>query len=183
MSIETEVMPLVKRDKAEHGKRKKLERRNRMTKEVLIHIKTQQILRERAADEEEDVIELIVAGQYYFRNGMHYLLYEETMEGFTESTQNLVKMKANFMEVRKKGTVNVTMTFEKGKKNTTIYKTPFGMFEMEFDTQRVSFHGLERSMEICAEYTLGMQGNPIADCKMQMRVTAQDDAEETTFFR
>ena len=153
-----------------------------MTKEVLIHIKTQQILKDRAEDEGDDVIELMVGGEYYFRNGTHYLLYEETMEGFTESTQNFVKIRPDFMEVRKKGTVNVTMTFEKGRKNVTLYKTPFGMIEMEIDTRRVGLMEVGKCMDICAEYVLGMNGSPVADCKMQMHITAKGDMEGTTFF-
>lgn len=154
-----------------------------MTKEVLIHIKTRQILRDRAEDDEGDVIELIVGGEYYFRNGTHYLLYEETMEGFTESTQNFVKIRPDFMEVRKKGTVNVTMTFEKGKKNIMLYKTPFGMMEMEIDTHRVGMNEVGTCMDICAEYVLGMNGSPVSDCELQMHITAKGDAEGTLFFQ
>ena len=153
-----------------------------MTTEVLIHIKTQQSLRDRAADDKDDVIELMVGGQYYFRNGTHYLLYEEAMEGFKETTQNLVKFRGGFMEVRKKGTVQVTMTFEQGKKNISMYKTPFGMIEMEFETKQVRIEGAGAGMEICAEYVLGMAGNPIADCKMQMLVVAKENAGELQFF-
>ena len=152
-----------------------------MTKEVLIHIKTQQILKDRE-EEDGDVIELIVGGEYYFRNGTHYLVYEETMEGFTESTQNFVKIRPDFMEVRKKGTVNVTMVFDKGKKTVTLYKTPFGILEMEIDTKRVGMTEIEKCMDICAEYVLGMNGSSVADCKMQMHITAKGDTEGTTFF-
>ena len=154
-----------------------------MTTEVLIHIKTQQILRDRAADETDDVIELMVGGEYYFRNGTHYLLYEETMEGFKEPTKNLVKVRPDFMEVRKKGTVNVTMTFEKGKTHTALYKTPFGILEMEFDTKQVFVQGVGKCMEICADYVLGMHGSPMADCKMQMRIATKNDAEWLEFFK
>ena len=145
-----------------------------MTKEVLIHIKTWQLLRERAEDDHGDEIELMVGGEYYFRNGTHYLLYEETMEGFTQTTQNLVKIRADFMEVRKKGTIHTTMTFEKGKKNTTLYKTPFGMLEMELDTKQVVLEEMDSCMNVCAEYVLGMAGNAIADCKMQMHIVAKN---------
>ena len=153
-----------------------------MTTEVLIHIKTQQILKDRAADETDDVIELMVSGEYSFRNGTHYLLYEETMEGFTEPTKNLVKVRSNYMEVRKKGTVNVTMTFETGKKHTALYKTPFGILEMEFDTSKVRVDGVGKCMEICAEYVLGMNNSPISECKMQMRIAAKSDADGLEFF-
>ncbi len=153
-----------------------------MTTEVLIHIKTQQILKERSDGDENDVIEMMVGGEYSFRNGTHYLLYEETMEGFTETTKNLVKVCPNFMEVRKKGTVNVTMTFEKGKQHTALYKTPFGILEMEFNTKDVRVDAVGKCMEICAEYVLGMNGTAISDCKMQMRIAVKGETEGLDFF-
>lgn len=48
-----------------------------MTKEVLISLKGLQSSMESG----EELVEVIVAGEYYFRNNKHYLLYEEVMEG------------------------------------------------------------------------------------------------------
>ena len=153
-----------------------------MTTEVLIHIKTQQILKDRTEEEQNDVMEWMVGGEYSFRNGTHYLLYEETMEGFTETTKNLVKVRHNFMEIRRKGTVNVTMTFEKGKEHTALYKTPFGILEMEFDTKEVRVDAVGKCMEIYAEYVLGTNGAAMADCKMQMRIAFKGDTDGLDFF-
>ncbi len=153
-----------------------------MTKEVLIHIKTQQIL-EDASEQNSDVIELMVAGEYYFRNGSHFLVYDEMMEGFTEPAKNLVKIRPDFMEVRKKGILHVTMLFEKGKTNACLYKTPFGTIQMDVTARKVSVNETSKCMEICADYELGMDGRKIADCVMEMRVTEKSAKEETTFFR
>ena len=86
-----------------------------MTKEVLIHIRGVQNMG--GITEQDEPIELITPGEYYFRNNTHYLLYEERMEGFTEPVHNMVKFRPGMMEVRKKGLVNVHMIFEKDKKN------------------------------------------------------------------
>ena len=53
-------------------------------------------------------------------------LYEEVMEGQKESTRNMIKVRDNYMELTKKGAVNVHMIFEKNKKNITYYNTPYG---------------------------------------------------------
>ena len=60
-----------------------------MTKDVLIAIKGLQF--EEAEDAEE--IEVIQRGQYFQRNGAHYLMYEEPVEGTTDTILNRIKMK------------------------------------------------------------------------------------------
>ena len=79
---------------------------------------------------EEEPVEIIVPGEYYFRNGSHYLRYEEIVEDSRKPTINYIKMSPKGMEVRKKGVVNVHMVFEQGKKNMTYYSTPYGTIEM-----------------------------------------------------
>ena len=86
-----------------------------MTKDVLLSIKGLQI----GENEQNDTIEVISPGDYYFRNGKHFFMYEEVMEGQKESTRNMIKVRDNYMELTKKGAVNVHMIFEKNKKNTT----------------------------------------------------------------
>ena len=56
-----------------------------MDKEVLIHVRGLQTM---DADGEQEPLEIVVPGQYYFRNGSHYLRYEEVMEDFAEPTVN-----------------------------------------------------------------------------------------------
>ena len=48
-----------------------------MTKDVLLSIKGLQI----GENEQNDTIEVISPGDYYFRNGKHFFMYEEVMEG------------------------------------------------------------------------------------------------------
>ncbi|NCB92909.1 MAG: DUF1934 domain-containing protein [Clostridia bacterium] len=153
-----------------------------MTKEVLIHMKGLQAL-DGAQAEDDEPLELICAGEYYYRNHTHYLLYDEVMEGFTEPTHNMIKIRPGLMEVRKKGVVNVQMTFERDKKNVAYYKTPFGTMEMEINATRVVMQETDKWMEIQAEYALGMNGSAVADCIMQIRVTPQGDKEGNLFFK
>ena len=56
-----------------------------MTKDVLLSIKGLQI----GENEQNDTIEVISPGDYYFRNGRHFFMYEEVMEGQKESTRKV----------------------------------------------------------------------------------------------
>ena len=59
-----------------------------MDKNVLIHVRGLQMME---VGEEQEPIELVVPGQYYFRNGSHYLRYEEILDEGSEPTINYIK--------------------------------------------------------------------------------------------
>ena len=88
-----------------------------MQKEVLIHVRGLQMM---DAQGDQEPIEIIVPGQYYFRNGSHYLRYEELLDETAEPTINYIKVSGKGLEVSKKGLVNVHMVFEQGKKNKCL---------------------------------------------------------------
>ena len=51
-----------------------------MEKEVLIHVKGLHMM---DTPEGDEPIEIVVPGEYYFRNGSHYLRYEEMPVSYT----------------------------------------------------------------------------------------------------
>lgn len=83
-----------------------------MTKEVMVSIKGLQF--DQSADSEE--IETIQWGQYYKKNGTHYVIYDELMEGCEEPTKNIIKFRERELNLTKRGLVNVYMVFEENKK-------------------------------------------------------------------
>ena len=93
-----------------------------MNKDVLIHVRGLQLME---TDDEQEPIEIVVPGQYYFRNGSHYLRYEEMLDDSAQTTINYIKMSSEGVEIRKQGQVNVHMVFEQGKRNMAFYTTPF----------------------------------------------------------
>ena len=143
-----------------------------MDKNVLIHIRGLQMMD--PADEQEP-IELVVPGQYYFQNGSHYLRYEDLMdETSTEPTVNYIKISSKAVEVRKKGLVNVHMVFERGKKNMTYYSTPYGTVEMGIAATGVMIEESENGIDMKVDYALEMNEEYVADC--YLTVSAQSKA-------
>ena len=68
-----------------------------MTKDVLITIRGVHTM-----DEEDNDVEMIVRGDYYQKNGKHYVLYEELLEGFKEPVKNIIKITPTSMDITKK---------------------------------------------------------------------------------
>ena len=139
-----------------------------MTKDVLIAIKGMQF--EGAEDPEE--IEVIQRGHYYERNGSHYLMYEEPVEGTTEIIRNRIKFRENEVQVAKKGAVNTTLTFTRNEKNMTNYATPFGNLVVGIDTRGIALDLQEDKMDIKVDYSLDINYEFLADCKISIAVTA-----------
>ena len=142
-----------------------------MDKEVLIHVSGLQTI---DAEGEQEPIEIVVPGQYYFRNGSHYLRYEEIMEDFTEPTINYIKISPKGMEVRKKGVVNVHMVFEQGKKNMTYYTTPYGTIEMGIAATNLNLEEGDSSLNMKVDYALDMNQEHVADCYLAIKAQPKD---------
>lgn len=137
-----------------------------MDKEVLIHVSGLQTM---DAEGDQEPIEIVVPGEYYFRNGSHYLRYEEILEDFAEPTINYIKISPKGMEVRKKGVVNVHMVFEQGKKNMTYYTTPYGTIEMGIAATNLNLEENDSGLNMKVDYALDMNQEHVADCYLAIK--------------
>ena len=142
-----------------------------MDKEVLIHVRGLHMMEE---DGEQEPVEIVVPGEYYFRNGSHYLRYEEILEDFSEPTINYKKISPKGIEVRKKGIVNVHMVFEQGKKNMTYYTTPYGTLQMGIAATNLELTESEENLHMKADYALDMNEEHVADCYLAIQVQPRD---------
>ena len=143
-----------------------------MNKDVLIHVRGLQMME---TDDAQEPIEIVVPGQYYFRNGSHYLRYEEMLDDTAETTVNYIKMSPNGVEVRKQGQVNVHMVFEEGKKNKTFYNTPYGTLQMGISATGLELKESEDGIQMKVDYALDMNEEHVADC--YLTVQAKDSAD------
>ena len=142
-----------------------------MQKEVLIHVRGLQMMDSQG---DQEPIEIVVPGQYYFRNGSHYLRYEELLDETAEPTINYIKMSEKGLEVSKKGLVNVHMVFEQGKKNMTYYTTPYGTLQMGIAATSLELKESEENLQMKADYALDMNEEHVADCYLAIQVEPRD---------
>lgn len=138
-----------------------------MTKDVLISVKGLQLMGE---GDQADPIEVVTVGEYYFRNGHHYVKYDEVQEGFPGNTINYIKANDNALEVRKKGISNVHMVFEREKKNVTYYQTPMGNLQMGISATKVQCQETDQNIDIYVDYALELNNEHVADCFIQVNI-------------
>lgn len=145
-----------------------------MTKDVLITISGLQS----PETGEEVPLELITPGSYYYRNGKHYLLFDEIQEGFDGTTSNRIKITGDSLDVCKKGVSNVHMVFEKDKKNVTYYETPFGNLLIGINARTIKLQEEENHIDLNVAYDLEINSQFIAECMVHLNVT---DRKEGNF--
>ena len=141
-----------------------------MNRDVLIHVRGLQMENREST---EEPIEMIVPGEYYFRNNSHYLRYEEILDESGEPTVNYIKISPASIEVRKKGLVNVHMVFERGKKNMSYYTTPFGTIRLGIAATGMKVEEEEDDLSVRVDYSLDMNEEHVADCFLTLNVQSK----------
>jgi uncharacterized beta-barrel protein YwiB (DUF1934 family) len=149
-----------------------------MTKEVLINISGLQMAVNDMENDDNEPIETLSAGNYYFKDGKHYVFFEEVAEGFSEITKAQIRIKGKeSLEVIKKGIANMHMVFEKNKTNRCHYKTPFGQLHLGISTSEIALEETEDNINVKAEYALDVDYEPIADCSIRINVKPRGSKE------
>lgn len=95
-----------------------------MQKDVSIQIKGSQ----KYPEGHEDQQNLLVAGKFYKRNGVYYILYKEmgnAAENLGEMTTFLT-IKQDAVLLYRKGAVNLSQEFKKGVLHCSFYNTCYG---------------------------------------------------------
>ena len=137
-----------------------------MTSDVLITIKGLQM-----ALDNSDSLEIITNGKYFKKNGKHYVLYEEVVED--QRVSNMIKIYNETVEVTKKGLASVQMFFETGKKNTSIYSTPFGQIEISIYAEQIRVNETDRTLELNMQYDLELNSQHVSDSQVSVTVVSR----------
>lgn len=139
-----------------------------MTKEVLVSISGLQF-----EVDEDEAVEVITAGEYYLKQGKHYILYEELQPG-EGSTKNTIKINEDQVDILKRGVSNVHMVFQEGQQNMTYYNTPYGNLLIKINTTKIILKEEEDTLLVTVEYGLDVNYTHVSDCIIQIKITSKN---------
>lgn len=146
-----------------------------MTKDVLISISGLHMGVNDVENEDEEPIEVLSPGSYYFKNGKHYVFFEEVAEGVPGVTKSQIKWQGEaYLEVSKKGISNMHMIFEKNKKNRCYYDTPYGQLNLGIYMTEMMVDEKEDDISIHATYSLDVNFEPISECTIRINIKPRD---------
>lgn len=144
-----------------------------MTKEVILSISGLQ-LEAVEGETDNEPIEIVTPANYFYKDGQHYIFYEEVTEGISGITKNKIRITdGHLVEIRKKGIINAEMLFEKHKKNITYYDTPYGQLLLGVNTTYMKVDETEDNINIKIEYDLDVNHELLAECKIRMNVKSK----------
>lgn len=146
-----------------------------MTKDVLISLRGLQFDQ---SDSDAEKIETIMMGSYYEKNGNHYVLFDEVMEGFTQPVKNRVKFGEHALELTRSGAVNVHMIFEENRKNMTSYNTPYGNILIGIDTKKIHIAQESERIVVDVDYALDINYEYLADCQIVLDIRSKGSIEK-----
>ena len=104
-----------------------------MTKDIILTISG---LHETDGETDEPV-EIMSPGLYYLKNGKHYVLFEEVMEGVDGVIKTTLKFTENQAELIRSGATTTRMVFETGKEHVAVYQTPMGPLSISVYTEDI----------------------------------------------
>lgn len=133
-----------------------------MTEKVRIDIKGVA-----AVDGEREAAKETAVGDYYRRNGKHYIIGSKK-----DGPIKRMKLTENSLTVVRGGGGG-ELVFERGKKTTAFYGTPGGGLTLEICTHRFAWHEEEELLEIKMEYSLYHGGTHVSDNYLEVRLSPE----------
>lgn len=122
------------------------------------------------AGEESVNMETAADAEYFLRNGSHYILYEEEMEGFEKTSKNRIKLQKGRMELTRQGILGTHMVFEENSTHMTDYVTPYGKMLLGIHTKRLRTEEHEDFIHVIVEYVLEADKEPLSECKIELEI-------------
>lgn len=145
-----------------------------MTKDVLVSISGMHMGILADQEDEDDEIEVVTPASYYCRNGKHYIIYDEVVEGMAGTIKNKIKITGDsVLEIMKSGLSNTHMVFEKNRKNLTYYRTPYGQMLVGVNTRNMEVRVADDEIDVQVKYELDVNHEPFADCSIKMNIVSK----------
>ncbi len=123
---------------------------------------------------DSDDTEILIPGEYYFRNNKHFICYEEVSESNGEKSKSVMKISNNMVELIKRGSGSSHLIFEKDKKNYSLYNTGMGNLYLGVDTSDIQMITSEdeRRIDVKINYSLEINQQKVSDCEVSIVVSS-----------
>ena len=141
-----------------------------MTKDIILTISG---LHE--TDGESDApVEVITPGQYYLKNGKHYIIFDEVMEGLEGTMKSTLKISEKQVELLRSGAASARMVFEKDREHNMIYQTPMGPLAISIYTEDIISEFKEDEMNLGIIYSLKAEEQVLTESHVRINVCSRE---------
>lgn len=143
-----------------------------MTKDVLVSISGAHMV-----EGDSDDVSVITAGSYYFKNGKHYIIYDELIDGVEGAIRNTIKVGDDMVEIIKNGNARSHMIFEREKTNVCCYAMPLGQIMVGVNTDDITVEEKQDQLLVEIEYSLEVNYEMVSQCHIVIDIRSKAVAD------
>ncbi len=121
------------------------------------------------ADGETNAIEVVTEGRHYFKNGMHYVIYDDRMTD--EPISTMLEIEPDRLRLTRSGAVAQEQHFVRGMVSTSDYRTPQGNLKLSVQTRDMTITYGTVSGEIHVDYSLAVNGMWQSDNTLSIEIS------------
>ncbi|WP_333859659.1 DUF1934 domain-containing protein [Clostridium sp.] len=137
-----------------------------MKKKAIISVSSKQI--------DNEIIEVVTPGNFYRKDDSYYAVYEETELSGMEGTTTTLRIKDDKFCLIRMGSTSTKMDFNKDKRSSSIYKTPYGTIELKIETSKLNININETGGDVFVNYSMSAAGQVPQDTQLKINIKTQD---------
>lgn len=122
-------------------------------------------------------IETLTPGQYYMKNGKHYVVYDEILDGIEGTLKSTIKFTENQVELIRSGAASARMVFQPGHEHMVIYQTPMGPLSISLYTEEIDAQIEEDRISLGIEYSLKTEGVVVSESAVNIVICPKELAK------
>ena len=122
----------------------------------------------RQKEEGEDSIETLAPAEFFVKQGVYYIFFEEIIDDNTGVTKSRIKYSDKCFELTRKGEVSVHLLFEEGKKTLNTYQMPYGTLVVGLDTKRIQMSETKEEIKIAIDYAMEINYQQVSDNSIEV---------------
>lgn len=130
-----------------------------MTKDVLLSIRGLYT----EDNEDADAIETLAPAEFFVKEGVYYIFFEEIIDDTTGITKSRIKYSEKCFELTRKGELSVHLLFEEGKKTLNTYQMPYGTLVVGLDTRKIEMMEEDSEIKIHIDYAMEINYQQVSD--------------------
>ena len=102
---------------------------------------------------EKTVLKSAARGRYSARAGKHYVRYEDASL-HDKVVPTVLKFSGEGLTLIRRGAVDMQLEFRLGERTRSVYRTPYGNFDLLVETQKLDIYFKDGQGTVQAEYEL-----------------------------
>ena len=119
-------------------------------------------------------IETMTPATYHLKNGKHYVVYDEILEGLEGTLKSTIKFTEDQVELIRNGAASARMVFQPGQEHMVIYQTPMGPLSISLYTEEIVSEIKEEKMSLKIDYSIKTEDVVVSESTVNIEICPKE---------